>query len=104
MLGLLGLGTGQLSSGTTTTTSTAIAPFFGLFRIFSVEPVRFTYQALFQSFAKGLFRPFPLILIAVVTFIIFDFDFEVVWDDDDDDSENENQRWEDPADFARLNV
>ncbi|KAF9287446.1 hypothetical protein BGZ88_008604 [Linnemannia elongata] len=102
MLGLLGLGTGQVSSATTTTTTT---PFFGLFRVFSVEPVRFTYQALYQSFAKGLFRPLPLVLVAVVAFILFDFDFEVIWDDDDDDlGGDNNQRWEDPADFDRLNV
>ncbi|KAG0376196.1 hypothetical protein BGX24_008136 [Mortierella sp. AD032] len=102
MLGLLGLATGQVSSATSTTTSTTI-PFFGLFRVFSVEPIRFTYQALFQAFAKCLFRPVPLIFIAVVSFILFDLDFEVVWDDDDD-LEDDNQRWEDPAGFDRLNT
>ncbi|KAF8948013.1 hypothetical protein BGZ47_006876 [Haplosporangium gracile] len=103
MLGLLGLGTGQVSSATTATTATT-TPFFGLFKIFSVEPIRFTYQALYQAFAKSLFRPLPLVLIAVVAFILFDFDFEVIWDDDDDDLGDDNQRWEDPADFDRLNV
>ncbi|KAF9090477.1 hypothetical protein BGX29_011449 [Mortierella sp. GBA35] len=102
MLGLLGLGTGQVSSPTTTTT-TAI-PFFGLFRILSVEPARFTYQSLFQALAKGLFRPASLIFVAVVSFVLFDFDFEVVWDDDNDDDDDDNQRWEDPADFAQFNA
>ncbi|KAF9905424.1 hypothetical protein EC991_001652 [Linnemannia zychae] len=98
MLGLLGLATGQVSSVASTTTTT---PFFGLFRVFSVEPIRFNYQALYLAFAKSLFRPVPLICIAVVSFILFDLDFDVVWDDDLGD---ENQRWEDPADFDRLNA
>ncbi|KAF9122763.1 hypothetical protein BGW39_009510 [Mortierella sp. 14UC] len=100
MLGLLGLATGQVSSAASTITTTT--PFFGLFRVFSVEPVRFTFQALYQAFAKGLFRPVPLICIAVVSFILFDLDFEVVWDDDD--LGDDNQRWEDPADFDRWNA
>ncbi|KAG0367670.1 hypothetical protein BGZ54_003466 [Gamsiella multidivaricata] len=69
------------------------------------QPVRFTYQALFLSLAKVLFRPTTVLIIAVLSFIVFDLDFEVVWeegDEDDEDDEDDDQLWEDPADFDRL--
>jgi hypothetical protein len=93
MLGLLGLGTGKSSFN---------SPLFGFFRI-AIEPVRFTYRALFLNLAKVLLRPSTLLFITVLSFIAFDLDFEVVWEEgEEDDAGNNNQNWEDPAAFHRL--